>query len=125
MKFLSKLGAAALKFTQIAVGVAPVVSQAVPQSAGVVGAAVSEIGQLADIIQLVEVAGQAAGQKGPQKLTMAAPLVAQAVLRSSALAGKKIADDALFQKACAGIAGGFADLLNSLHPDGVRAEGHS
>jgi hypothetical protein len=38
------------------------------------------------------------------------------------MTNKKIADPVKFQAACTALAGDFADLLNSLHADGVNSE---
>lgn len=75
---------------------------------------VSELNQLVGVIVATEAAGQAISASGDQKLQMAAPQVAQVILGSAAMAGHEIADDVLFQKACTEIAGGVADLMNSL-----------
>ena len=110
MTFLKKLGQIILKGTQIILGFAPLVQQMIPGSAGLV----SEFTQIAGIIAQVEVMGQALGIAGPDKLRAAAPAVAQIVLQSSVMLHREIADPVKFNTACATIAGGFADLLNSL-----------
>lgn len=51
---------------------------------------------------------------GADKLRAATPLVMQVVKGSELLLGKKITNQAGFEKACAGIASSMADLLNSL-----------
>lgn len=114
MTFLKKLGEIILKFTEIATGIGPLLSTAYPQSATAVTTVTSDLSQIAQIIAQVEAMGQALNIAGPQKLTAAAPLVAQIVLSSSLLVNQKIDDPVMFQKACTEIAGGVADLLNSL-----------
>jgi hypothetical protein len=113
MTFLKKLGGILLKGTQIIMGFAPLVQAMVPGSAGII----SEINQIAAIIAQVEIMGQALGVAGPDKLRAAAPAVAQIILQSSMMAHRQIADPLKFNAACATIAGGMADLLNSLKPD--------
>lgn len=122
MSFLKKFGAIALKVTQVAIGVAPVVSQIAPSTAPAVSTATDGLSLIAQIIMQVEVAGQALALPGTDKLKAAGPLVAQAVLASSLMAGKKIADPELFRKATEGIASSVADLLNSLDEKALKAE---
>lgn len=111
MTFLSKLGSIALKIGQIITGFNGLVPAQYQPAAVKVA---SELEQLAGVIQTVEIIGQRLQIPGPQKLTAAAPLVAQAILQSALMADKKIANQDLFSKACTEIAGGMADLLNSL-----------
>lgn len=115
--WLKKVGEIILKGVEIVSGIAPIVSASLPGSAGTVQVVSQDLAQIATVIQEVEVMGQALKQPGPQKLTAAAPLVAQIVLQSSILAGRSIANEALFTQACSEIAGGVADLLNSLKAD--------
>ncbi len=114
MTFLSKLGAAILKFTQIVAGIAPVMEAAVPGQAQTIQVVSQDLAQIASIITTAEAMGQAIAAPGAQKLTMAAPMVSQIILQSTLLVGHSIEDPALFQKAVGEIAGGVADLLNSL-----------
>jgi len=114
MTFLSKLGAAILKFTQIVAGIAPVAEAAFPGQSVQIQTVSNDLAQIAQIVTNVEAVGQALKLPGDQKLTGASPLVAQVILQSSMLVGHSIDDEALFQKACTEIAGGVADLLNSL-----------
>jgi hypothetical protein len=115
MNFLEKIGSVLLKFTQIIVGIGPVITSSEPSAAGAVNAIVSETEQLGSVITTVEAVGQALKLPGAQKLLAAAPLIAQVILKSGLMIGKTIADPVLFQQACTKIADGFADLLNSLH----------
>jgi len=111
--FLKKLGQILLKGTQIAVGIMPVVQQSFPTSQPV-QQVTDTLTAVAGVIAQVEVIGQALGQPGSQKLIAAAPLVAQVVLQSAFMAKHEIADPAKFNAACTTIAGGVADLMNSL-----------
>lgn len=123
MNFLKKFGAAVLKGLAIVSGVAPLVEQSLPSSiAAKMNVGISDLTQLAGIITTVESVGQSLSLPGPQKLTAAAPLVAQAVLQSTFMLNKTIADQAGFTKACGEIAGGIADLLNSLHDNSVQVQ---
>ena len=68
----------------------------------------------------VETIGEALSLEGPQKLTAAAPLVSQIILRSVA-SDRKIKNRELFQQGVEKISGGMADILSSLE-DKVEAE---
>jgi hypothetical protein len=114
MTFLAKLGAAILKFTEIVAGISPVLATALPGQSGTITTVSNDLAQIANIIGIAESMGQAISAPGAQKLTMAAPQVAQIILQSSILVNHSIEDPALFQKAVTEIAGGVADLLNSL-----------
>lgn len=114
MGFLANFGRILLKFTAIAAGVAPLVSAAVPQASGAITLALSELQQIASIVQQAEVFGQALALPGAQKLTGAAPSVAQLILQSAILVGRKIKDPARFQRGVTAITSGMADVLSSL-----------
>ncbi len=114
MGFLKAFGTAVLKITQIVTGIGPIYAGAVPQIANVVQTVVSDLTALAGIIQQVEVMGQALALSGPQKLTAAAPAIAQIVLRSDLMIHHNIKDQAKFASAISGLASNVADLLNSL-----------
>jgi len=118
-KFLSVLGQLILKGGQIVGLFAPAIEQVLPKSSGVVNTVSADLAQIANIVSDVEVAGQALKTPGPGKLTAAAPLVAQVILQSSMLAGHKVAQPDLFNQGATSIASGMADILNSLHPNGI------
>ena len=119
--WLKKAGAIALKGIEIAAGNASTVKLVVPKAAGTVDKVVGELTQIKDIIVTVEAVGQAWGQPGAEKLRVAGPLVAQAIAQSSLMIGHEVADKAAYDAACATIAGGIADLLNSLTADAAQA----
>lgn len=123
MSFLKKLGQIAIKGLEIVMGFMPVVQQELPGNR-TVQVISQDLAQIASIISQVEVMGQVLGQKGPDKLKAAAPLVAQIIMASSLLANHKIANPALFQQGCASVASGMADVLNSLNDD-VQTVGKS
>lgn len=114
MGFLARLGTIILKFTEIAAGIAPIVSAAAPQAAPAITLVTSELTQIASVVQQAEVFGQALKLPGAQKLTGAAPSVAQIILQSALLANHKIADQARFTQGVNSIASGVADVLSSL-----------
>ena len=122
MTFLKALGLAIIKGAQIVSGLAPMVRTALPNQTGLIDTVSADLAEIAKVVVTVEAIGQALHQPGTAKLTAASPLVAQIVLRSSVLSGKKIANEGLFAQGAQKIADGMADVLNSLHEDGVKIE---
>lgn len=126
MNFLKKFGQLVANIAGVVAGIGPIFAAAIPGKAGqAIQTGINDFEQVAGVVQTVEtvfttINGPDA-KTGPEKLLAATPLVAQVILQSSALAGKKIADPTLFQSGCAKVAGGFADILNSIHPDAVQA----
>ena len=117
MTFLKKLGSMILQGLQIVARFEGPVTSTVPGAANVIQIVSKDLTQIAQIIADVEVAGQVLGLPGTQKLTAAAPLVAQVVLDSTVLAGKHVANEALFRTGAQKIADGMADIENSLKAD--------
>lgn len=117
MKFLSKVWQISQKVGQVIGLFAPAVQVLAPQSGAIVGKILDTSEKFTSVIQQVELAGQALGVAGPDKLKMAAPNIAQVVLGSAAIAGRKIHDEALFTQGCTKVADGWCDVLNSLHED--------
>lgn len=115
MTFLKKLGSILLQASAIVTGFAPMFQQS--SQAGAIQVVSKDLAELAQIVVQVETVGQALNQAGPAKFAAAAPLVAQVILSSSVLAGRKIHDQALFLRGCGAVGGGMADILNSLHDD--------
>lgn len=122
MTLLAKIGGIIVKGLAILTGVAPIFQSAVPGASGTISTVTSDLTQISTIITEVEAMGQALAIKGPDKLKAAAPLVAQVILQSSLLVNHKIANQALFTQACTEIAGGMADLLNSLDSGNVSSQ---
>ena len=121
MTFLSKLGAILLKGVVIATGFAQVLQQQVPGVGGTVIQKISkDLVEIAQIIVSIEAVGQLKSIPGAEKAKAAGPLVAQVILQSTIMTGQKINDTALFNQGCVNIAGGVADVLNALHPDGAK-----
>lgn len=115
MNLLAKIGSIILKVTEIVAGFAPVAEAAFPSEASKVQVVSQDLSQIASIITQIEAAGQALQLAGAQKLTAAAPLVAQVILQSSVLVNHTIASSDLFKQGSQKIADGMADVLNSLH----------
>lgn len=118
MKFLSKLGQIIMKVTAIAAGITPLF----PQYDKVTGKVVDTLNGIAAIVMNVEVFGQILGTVGADKLKAATPLVAQIILQSDMMTGKKINDPILFKAGAEKITAGVADVLNSIKDSEIEAE---
>lgn len=123
MNFLKRVGVDLLKAAGIVMGFQPLiqaVTQTLPQAAqNAIAVGLSDFQQITNIVQTIEggaAAVTAAGTTiaGPQKAILAGPAVAQAVLQSLALVGKKVKDPAAFQAACVKLAGAWADVQNAI-----------
>lgn len=121
MTFLKKLGQVIANIAGIVTGVGPIFSAAVPKAGSTIAVITTDLQQIAGVIQTVEAIGAAATTAipGAEKLRMATPLVAQAILQSTLLAGKHIANETLYKQGAQKVADGMADILNSLHDNGV------
>lgn len=121
MTFLSKLGGIIATVAGLFAGFGGVIQKQWPGSSGIIETVSKDIAEVGNIVAEVEAFGQLKGLSGADKAKMAGPLVAQVLLSGSLLSGKKIADPIAFQAACVTIAGGVADVLNSVHPDATKA----
>lgn len=122
MTFLKKLGLALAKGLAYVTAFAPVIEQVVPGSDKPIAVISADLTQMANVVASVEAAGVAISATGAQKLQMAIPAVAQVVLQSSVLVGKKIENADLFNKAASEYAQATVDLLNSLKADVVTVD---
>ena len=122
MTFLKKLGQIILQGAAIAAGIGPMAKVLIPgdNDDRIIDWVNDGLVQVASIITTVEAVGQVLNQPGPEKLRAASPLVAQIVLKSSVVAGRKIADPVKFQAGCQKIADGMADVLNSIDADEAK-----
>jgi hypothetical protein len=120
MKFLSKLAEYFAKGLQIVAAFAGVTAKILPGAVSTEIQVVSQdLQQVGQVIVDTEQVGLALSLKGPDKLKAAAPRVADILLRSAMLANHKIANPTLFTQGATKIADGMADVINSLHPDGI------
>jgi hypothetical protein len=120
MKFLSKLAEIFAKGLQIVGVFAPTIEKVLPAEAGVIQTVSKDLNEMAQVILDAEQVGVALQLKGPDKLKAATPGIVDIVLQSSLLANHKIANPTLFNQGCTEIAGGLADVINSLHTDGIE-----
>lgn len=117
MTWLKKIGGIVKQIGVYAGLIAPTASLIFPGSKEKIDVVSHDLAELANIVVTVEAIGQTAGLPGPEKLKMAAPLVANAIVQSALLAGKKIENPELFAAGSQKIADGMADVLNSLKAD--------
>src|SRR5215831_4925882 len=115
--FLKKAGQIILTGVEIFSGIAPILTSKIPNSSGAIQTVSKDLAQVAGVVMDVEAFGQALGLPGAQKLQAAVGPVSQIILDSSLLAGKTVADPALFKQGAQKVADGLADVLNSIHPD--------
>lgn len=122
ISFLSKIGQYILKGAAAFAGFAPILEAVSPQNAGVIQKVDTDLGAMATVVVNIEtLAQQLANSNQPmtsaQKLTAATALVGQIVTQSNVVAGRKIADPVLLQKAITEYAQATVDLLQAIHPD--------
>jgi hypothetical protein len=122
MKFLSKIGKYLLKGTVVLAGLGPLWQET--KVGDKVELVSDKLIEIRTVILQVEAVGQALGLPGAQKLTAAAPLIAQVILDSAIVGDRKIADPELFKAGSKKIADGMADVMNSLKDD-VDTEDHA
>ena len=120
MKFLSKVAQYFAQGLRVLGIFAPVVETVLPQASGTIQTVSQDLTDIGNVIVDVEQVGTALALKGPDKLKAAALLVADVILKSSMLANHKVANPDLFNQGCTEIAGGMADVINSLHTDGIQ-----
>ncbi len=123
--FLGRLGkilSTLVNIASYAVGIGPILKPFLGSAGSTVvaaaGTAVNDLTSIGQIVLQAEALIQGTGL-GATKLAAASPLVAQIVQTSELVSGRKIANETLFIQGCTKITSGIADVLNSLHTDGV------
>ena len=81
----------------------------------------SDFEAVASLATQTEAIGATTGLTGAQKLQALVPLVKNYVQTSELVAGKKVADEATFEKGCTEIAQGMVDILNGLDASAAPA----
>lgn len=120
--FLKKAGAAIINVASIVELGYPILGRFIPKPAQeYAGAAVNDLEQIAGVVTSIEAISASLPTQltGEQKFAAALPLVTKAISSSSVLAGKKIANQTLFQSACREYAQATVDMLNALDPDSM------
>lgn len=113
MTFLKKFGMIVANIAKIIIGIGPLLPTGDKKVA-------DTLNSVASIILTVEAVGQSLSVAGPDKLKAATPLVAQLILQSDLLSGKRIDNPELFKSGCEAIADGMAKLLNSVKADDLE-----
>jgi hypothetical protein len=121
LSFLKKLGNIIATVAGIFAGFAPILEKTVPATGQVLQVVNKDLAAVADAVTTAEALGQMSGMDGAAKAKYVAPIVAQIILSGSIVAGKKIANQALFLQGCGNLGGAVADILNSLHEDSTSA----
>jgi hypothetical protein len=122
LTFLKKAGTLLVNAVSVIELGYPVLGKLLPASAqGAVGTVVTDLEQFSGTVTSVEAMAAAipAGLTGEQKFAAVLPGITRAVAQSSVMAGKKIANQPLFQKACNEYAQATVDMLNSLDPASI------
>lgn len=117
VSFLKKAGALLVNTVSVVELGYPVLGKLLPAKvAGVADTIVTDLEHFSGVVTSVEAVAAAlpTGLTGEQKFAAALPGITRAVAQSSIVAGKKIADQALFQKACGEYAQATVDMLNAL-----------
>ena len=124
MKFLTALGKGFANAIPVLNILGPVIETLFPKSRSYVekasdvvvaaGSINDDLTQIAQLVAQVEVVGQTTGLTGDQKRAAVAKLAADVFLRSKVLAGHPVDNEALFSQGVDKVAGGVADILNSL-----------
>lgn len=118
MSFLKKLGTILANAAGIAVGVGPIIQPFLGsgKASQIEATVVNDLTQISQIVTMVESVVQTPGS-GAQKLAAATPLVLQILKTSQAFSGKKIANEALAEKAAADIVTGVVEFMNAINAD--------
>lgn len=123
MTFLKKLGILLVNAAGIAAGVGPIILPFLGsgKAAQVGTTAVNDLTAIGSIVVQIETAFAGLGNaSGADKLKAALPLVGNIIKTSELVAGKKIANEALFTQAIQEYTQATVDLLNAIHPDEVQ-----
>lgn len=115
VSFLKRAGQILANVASVEAGLEPIFKGALPASAG---PTIDKADLLFKQVVAIEGAFAAAfptGQTGAQKLIASASLIGPVLQSVDTIRGKSIANEAAYQKAVQTIAGGIADLMNSLN----------
>lgn len=121
LTFLSKLAQIILSVSGIAQTIGPIIKPFLGsgEKAQYVTTVTNDLTAVGQVVLQAETLLQGT-KKGADRLAAAAPLVSNILKTSELIAGKKIADDALFSQAASKITSGVADLLNSISADEAK-----
>ena len=125
ISFLKKAGTLLVNTVSVIELGYPILGRLLPKNVqGEATTVVNDLELLAGEVTDVEAVAQAipSGLTGDQKFAAVLPKVARIIAQSSVMAGKKIADQALFQKAVNEYAQATVDMLNALDPSTLPAK---
>jgi hypothetical protein len=104
----------------------PAVTQVVESSAGQPIPVLDKLSQIGSLVMTAEgmITTVLGPGNGPQKAQAVGPYVAQIVMSSSLVAGKKMSpgQQSAFMAACTALGGNVADILNCFEPDNTSVE---
>lgn len=124
MNFLKKLGTIVATIGAEAIGIGPLIlplfGNKTAKATEIYNTVTNDLTSIGTMVVQTEIALN--GKTGADKFSAALNLIAPYLRTSQMISGKKIADEAMFQKGAQEITQGVVDLLNSLHPDSTKEE---
>jgi len=120
MNFLKKLGTILANVAGIAVGIGPIITPFL--GSGKAGSIASTTTNDLTLIAQLVLQAEAMMQQTPgaQRMTAVLPLITNVIKTSELVSGKKIADEATFNKGCQEVAQGVFDVLSGIHGDEAK-----
>ena len=120
MNFLKKLGTILANAAGIAVGVGPIIQPFLGsgKAAAVVTTGTNDLTVIAQLVLQAEAMMQTA--PGADRMAAVLPLITNVIKTSQIVSGKKIADEATFNKGCQEVAQGVFDVLSGIHGDEAK-----
>lgn len=124
MTFLSKLGGILVQAGAVITGIKPLfpMIKGGDVASKFIDKFTNPFNEIIEAIVMVEAIGQALKIKGPDKLKAASPLIANIILKSDMLVGKKIKNQDLFNVSVEQVANGMVGILNSVNEQEVTFE---
>lgn len=114
MHWLKLIGIGIIKGAQIFTGFGPAIKAGLSDKGDAVYDRFTDtLNQAASIVVQVEAIGVALKLTGNQKLEAATPLIAQLILKSDLMVGKKIDNPAMFQEGVQNLVDAVVKILNS------------
>ncbi len=121
MNFLKKLGTILANVAGVAVGIGPIIQPFLGsgKAAAGVNTGVNDLLAIGQLVVQAEAMMQAT--PGAQRMAAVLPLITNVIKTSELVSGKKIADQATFDKGCQEVAQGVFDVLSGLHGDEAKS----
>jgi len=120
MNFLKKLATILANVSGVAVGIGPIIQPFLGSGKAAAGVATgtNDLTAIAQLVLQAEAMLQTA--PGADRMAAVLPLVTNVIKTSELVSGKKIADEATFNKGCQEIAQGVFDVLSGIHGDEAK-----